>query len=132
MDDAEIKELVRREPWRAGQGWQVNALDPTWLGPYNDTLCNGRIEWSGSTWWCAKCGYCGFLGNTRHPPVRHPHDTLLHNVALFLEKRHKQGRPLQESALQLAHAFGAVTRLLLDAPPNDLVRLVDELKEMLA
>ena len=127
-----VEQLVQKEPWRAGQGWLVNALDPTWLGVQDDIECDGTVEWEkGSKWWyCTKCGYCGFWARTQHKAVRHPYNTLLRNIRFFLKKREEQGYTPQQAILQLAHAAGAVTKLLMEHPPDKLSTLIEKIREV--
>ena len=134
MDNAiPIRELVQREPWRAGQVWEIGALDPTWLG-VTPPSCDGEIEWEkGSTWWtCTKCGYCGFWANTQHRAVPDPYHTFARYAVLFLMSRKAQGFTKKQSFQQLAHAFAAVAKLMIGMSANELVRFVERLRGELA
>jgi len=133
MDNAiPIRELIQREPWRAGQVWEIGALDPTWLGIDLPT-CDGEIEWEKETnWWkCAKCGYCGFWTNTKHHPVQHPYQTFSRYVVLFLIARKAQGYTRAQAFQQMAHAFAAVAKLMISMPAEELVRFVERLRDEL-
>lgn len=129
MDSAGIKKLVQREPWRAGQVWTTDSLDPAWEG--EPVLCDGEVAWSdnGQWWWCTKCGYCGFWSNTSHQAAKHPYETLIRYASIFVKKRKKQGMTAQQAVYQLAHAFGALAKLMVNTAPEDVVRLVEKLRE---
>jgi hypothetical protein len=129
MDSADVKELVQREPWRTGQVWTTDALDPAWNG--EPPLCEGEVQWSdnGKWWWCAKCGYCGFWSNTSHHAAKHPYETLVLYGALFIKKRASQGMSAAHAMLQLAHAFSAVAKMMISTAPEDVVRVVERLRE---
>jgi hypothetical protein len=129
MDSASIEQLVQKEPWRTGQVWTTDALDPAWAG--EQPLCKGEIQWSdnGKWWWCTSCGYCGFWSNTSHHTVKHPYETLLLYGALFIRKRAAQGMSAAQAILQLTHAFSAVAKLMINTAPEDAVRIVERLRE---
>lgn len=126
-----VKELVQREPWRAGQGRPKNALDPTWAG-VPKIPCDGPIEWEaeGRWWWCRKCGHCSCWSTVLHEPAEHPVIIFRRGMELFLQQREKQGLNADQAMLQALHAIGMLLKALAMRPPDSLVGFVDRLEDL--
>jgi hypothetical protein len=130
MDNAYgVKDLVQREPWRAGQG-HVTALDPTWPG-YEPPICKGNIIWEKGSkwWWCEKCGHCSFWSTTTHQPARHPLSTFMRNVVFFFQKKAEQGLSGEQALQQLLHAAGMVVKVMAEQPPEGLANFIEKIRE---
>jgi hypothetical protein len=68
-----IRELLKREPWRAGQG-------------VGDHLCDHQIEWDGgSHWTCTTCGRVSCSVILDHKPVQRPVSMLENFLKEFVD-----------------------------------------------
>jgi hypothetical protein len=87
-----LETLARQEPWRQGVGLPQNALDPTWIPGPGDALCDGQIDWEGSTrWWvCQKCGFIGSATVQRHKPTKSPIGFFLESVDFFVRRQRQR------------------------------------------
>lgn len=124
-----VKDLVQREPWRAGQGRPRNALDPAWTGYFN--ICAGDIEWEQKTvggvrwWWCTQCGYCSFWSNVMHYQVEHPESSYERNLRFFYERRMAQGLDLDTAKAQACHVASMALYNAAKLPPEQLGQYID-------
>jgi hypothetical protein len=128
MDNAELRDLSQREPWRSGQGWMVNALDPIWPG-FDPAPCPGQVTWSadGRWWWC-ECGYCSSWPSIIHPPAKHPAYAFLRNVAHYLSRRTDLGQSPQQAMLQLLHAAGMLAKTMAEQTPEQLLSFIEQFR----
>ena len=116
-----VLKLVLKEPWRIGQGQHVNALDPSWSN-IERPLCNGEIEWEGTSrwWWCRACGYCGCWTVTHHHPIVHPLDQLMNSLQAFTQRRQDEGLTHDEALNQALHVAGVALRYAATMPADKL------------
>lgn len=121
-----VSELVRKEPWRAGQGRARNILHPGWTA--EPILCGGNIEYEGSTlwWWCTSCGHCSCLATTKHYRAEHPNDYYKASLEYFYKERARQGVSTTLAEQQAKHVMGVALRMAASLHPEELGRYVDE------
>ena len=126
MDSASrILELVKREPWRMGQGRARNALHAGWKE--DPVICAGEIEFEqGTKWWCClQCGHCSFWSNTTHYKPDNPQDYYQDSLEFFYAQKQKQGISQEEARLQAFHVTGIALRIAAMLQPNQLSEYVD-------
>lgn len=124
---SDVEELVKKEPWRRGQGQPINALDPTW-NIERSRECTGEIDYEAGTnwWWCKKCGYCNKLSyTTRHKPIRDPFAYLMTSIDEFIKTVPLENRELR--LRQLFHVAGVAIRYAARKSPAELEAYVQQL-----
>lgn len=117
-----IEELVKREPWRRGQGQPRNALDPTW-SISRSAPCAGKVRYhAGSEWWeCTQCGYMGKLSYQHvHQPINHPYVYLIASVLGYIAQRAKEGVSRDLSIRQMLHIAGVAIRYATSVKSEEL------------
>ena len=121
-----VKELLKREPWRAGQGQPRSAIDPLWEG-HRPQPCDGEAEFEKDSkwWWCKKCGHCSCWPITRHYRVEHPSDYHRRSLAYFTRVRARQGMSPAQIKEQVLHITGVALRVAATQTPDELGRYID-------
>ena len=118
-----VRDLVGKEPWRAGQGLPRNALDSLWREDHPICLATvDDLEWEENShwWWCRKCGHCSNAHVIKHRVAEHP--DVLHKRALahFIAKRIEQGMTAEVATQQALHLQACVLKAAADISPESV------------
>jgi hypothetical protein len=125
---SDVEKLVRREPWRRGQGQPRNALDSTWTVE-RSRHCDGQPVFVDNQWWyCNTCGYCDNQYLTfAHAPVDDPIVFLMREVEAFLAQRQQQGLDRELAIKQACHIASVALRYAGSKDPTSLQDYVKHL-----
>lgn len=126
---SDVEELVKREPWRTGQGQPLNALDPTW-NIERSVLCDGEVGYEGGThwWFCTKCGYCSKQHITyAHQPIVSPLTYFRASMEEFLQSRREQGVDEDLANNELFHVMGVAVRYATHMRSGNLAESIQKM-----
>jgi len=115
-----VKELVKVEPWRAGQGRSRTNL----------VKCHGKIEWEKTDrnwWWCRTCGYCGYGSYITHYAPNSPEELYKERIAAFYFQKQWQGLTATQAKEQACHLFAAVIKKATFLEPDELGAFIDRI-----
>jgi hypothetical protein len=126
---ADVKDLVKKEPWRAGQGIARNALDPLWSG-VDHPMCTATIddiEWEAKStwWWCRKCGHGSSAHMQQHRVAQWPQQLYNRAKEHFITKRMKQGLTREQADGQVLHLQAMILKAASELQPSEVQDYVE-------
>jgi hypothetical protein len=123
---SDLQDLLKKEPWRSGQGQPDNPLSQGWDGEERPPCPAEDIEWEGKGpyWACRTCGYIGSASVQQHRRVQFPSEFLEKSIRLFLRERSKRGLSFETAVGQLLYIMAVAVRNAVEVLPDNLARYV--------